>query len=132
MMYSVTDAGSYNLVDKRLAWLQSHKSSQDGALYKDRIPTVVVANKTDMSHVRQVGEDHGSTLHLKYRHPIFELSVAEMPKVVQDVMQELVLKVKRELSKAAVVTHTEKKSALTNMRRVFKQKITRSKSDNTM
>ena len=90
-------------------------------------PLVIVGTKKDLDHVRKVTEEEGRELSKKYGCPIFEISIAESPDEVYEAMMETMKLMKKEFNRNQV--GQEKKSTLNNMKRVFKKKITRSKSD---
>ena len=92
------------------------------------LPIVLVATKTDLEHVRKVTEDETVALGRRFGCPSYEVSVAENPDGVILVIQDLLRQIKREFLRN--LAGLEKRtSPLDNMKRVFKKKITRSKSD---
>lgn len=92
------------------------------------LPLVLVATKTDLEHVRKVTEDETVSLGRRYGSPTYEVSVAENPDGVSIVMQDLLRQIKREFLRN-LAGFEKRASPLDNMKRVFKKKITRSKSD---
>ena len=120
-MYSVADKNSFNRADFFYSLIH-HQRRHD-----EHVPIVFVANKTDLSHVRRVSEVEGEGIGSKFESPLYEISVAETPVGVNDVMEDIIKQVKREFNKT--VAGLEKKSAFTNVKRVLKKKIYRSRSD---
>ena len=118
LIYSVTDRGSYR-------WLEKiHKLITDTRC-DDHIPLVVVANKIDMSHARVLSQEDGYHISRKMDSPLFEISIADTPGGVVAAMEDVLKQVKLEFSRKA----GGPRFALGNVRRVFKKKISRSKSD---
>merc|ERR1711976_609642 len=92
------------------------------------LPLVLVATKTDLEHVRKVTEEETVAIGRRHGCPTYEVSVAENPDGVLLVIQDLLRQIKREFLRN--LAGLEKRSSpLDNMKRVFKKKITRSKSD---
>uniref|UniRef100_A0A0B6ZM95 small monomeric GTPase n=1 Tax=Arion vulgaris TaxID=1028688 RepID=A0A0B6ZM95_9EUPU len=125
LMYSVTDRHSY----------------QDAYKLKDTIfqtrgadvPVVLVANKHDLLTARAVTEDECDNLAGEMDCPRFQISVAEGQDGVSETMEELLVLIKRQLVKSLSNTEhvagLEKRSRFVNMKKAFKKKIVRSRSD---
>ena len=118
-MYSVTDGESKERLQEIQRRVLRYKT-QDA-------PLVIVANKTDLVHARMISEKDGETLAKSMNRPIFEISVAESAKAVNDVMAEVMRQVRQEFNKNLAAM--EKRSTLLNMKRVLKKKLNRSRSD---
>lgn len=123
-MYSVTDRQSYLELCRLKDVVFSIKSPET--------PIVLVSNKCDLLTARAVTEDDGLSLAGDMDCPKYEISVAEGAQGVLDVMEELVRQIQREYVKNLTtrpVESLEKKSKLYNMKRAFKKRIARSRSD---
>lgn len=127
VMYSVTDRSSF---------IEARKVKDE--IYRHRhveVPIVLVANKSDLLTARAVTEDEGLDLAGEMDCPKFELSVAEGFVAVNEVIDELLCQMKREFVKTLTTGagpgdgSMEKKSRLYNMKKAFKKRIVRSRSD---
>ncbi len=103
--------------------IQNTRKSEDSSC----LPLVIAGTKKDLDHVRRVTEEEGQALSKKYGCPVYEVSIAETPDEVCNVMADAMNQVKREFNRSQV--GPEKMSTLNSMKRVFRKKITRSKSD---
>lgn len=139
LMYSVTDRASLEEARRLKEVVYSHRHAE--------VPMVLVANKSDLLTARAVTEDEGLDLAGEIDCPKYELSVAEGVADVSEAMEELLCQVKREYVKSvtmqAITSSTsqssakggdsgqgmEKKSRLYNMKKAFKKRIVRSRSD---
>ena len=89
---------------------------------------VLVANKTDLSHTgRAVSKDEGDKLSRRLDCHKFEVSVADSPDGTVECMEYLLHLVKRDYQKAAA--GLVRRLPFVNVKRVFKKKIYRSRSD---
>ncbi|KAL8573470.1 hypothetical protein ACOMHN_047741 [Nucella lapillus] len=137
LMFSVTDRHSLEAARHLKEVVYSHRH-QD-------IPVVVVANKSDLLTARAVTEDEGVELAGEMDCPKYELSVAEGFTAVGEAMEELLCQLKREYVKSVTSppdlplgmassasgssAGLEKRSRLYNMKKAFKKRIVRSRSD---
>nr|KAG5694084.1 hypothetical protein BaRGS_033703 [Batillaria attramentaria] len=135
LMYSVTDRASFNEARRLKDEVYRHRHSD--------IPIVLVANKSDLLTARSVTEDDGLDLAGEMDCQKFELSVAEGFTAVGEAMEELLCQMKREYVKALTTgagpgglssasgqgSGMEKRSRLYNMKKAFKKRIVRSRSD---
>ncbi|GFS23935.1 Ras-like protein family member 11A [Elysia marginata] len=130
LIYSVTDKDSF----------QAACTLKD-CLFQLRgpdLPVVLVSNKHDLLTARAVTEDEGANLEGELDCPRFQISVAEGQEGVTQVMEELLVLIKRELVKSlsapqpaqdTSVPGMEKKSRLYYMKKAFKKRVVRSRSD---
>lgn len=111
------------------------------------LPVVLVANKSDLLTARAVTEDEGLDLAAEMDCPKYELSVAEGFAGVGEAMEELLCQLKREYvksvtgaglgmassqsssSSSTTAAGMEKRSRLYHMKKAFKKRIVRSRSD---
>ena len=114
--------------------------------YHDDGPALVlVANKADCpAHARRVTSDEGRRLAGRLDRPLYELSVAESPEAVTRAVDDVIAQVRhRDVIKTRTSTGSmspsspagsqDRISALTNVKRVLKEKIYRgSRSDSWM
>ncbi|GFN89857.1 ras-related and estrogen-regulated growth inhibitor [Plakobranchus ocellatus] len=129
LIYSVTDRDSYQAACSFKDQLFQLRGSD--------LPVVLVSNKHDLLTARAVTEDEGANLEGELDCPRFQISVAEGQEGVTQVMDELLVLIKRELVKSLTapsptqdsVAGLEKKSRLYNMKKAFKKRIVRSRSD---
>ncbi|XP_046546559.1 ras-related and estrogen-regulated growth inhibitor-like [Haliotis rubra] len=123
LLYSVTDRQSFQEATKLKDWLFKVRGQDT--------PIVLVANKSDLLTARAVTEDEGLGLAGEMDCPKYELSVAEGFQAVNETMEELLCQMKREFVKGltAAVSGLEKRSRLYNMKKAFKKRIVRSRSD---
>lgn len=77
LVYSITDRDSFNFVKRVKAELQTDT------------PVLLVANKADMVHLRQVSYDEGEILAKDYECKFSEVSAAEHVAQVTDTFQDL-------------------------------------------
>lgn len=120
-MYSVTDQRSLSRVDYFHTFISHIRR------HCDTIPLVIVGNKVDQSFARQVSISEPDSLAKKYDCSCREISIAESKEGVLESMDELLKIIKREMSKN--IDGFSKKSTFNNVKRVFKKKVTRSRSD---
>lgn len=107
---------------------------------------MLVANKSDLLTARAVTEDEGLDLAAEMDCPKYELSVAEGFAGVGEAMEELLRQLKREYvksvtgaglgmassqssSSSTTAAGMEKRSRLYHMKKAFKKRIVRSRSD---
>ncbi|XP_076466763.1 ras-related and estrogen-regulated growth inhibitor-like [Babylonia areolata] len=144
LVYSVTDRGSLEEARRLKDVLYTHRHQDT--------PLVLVANKSDLLTARAVTEDEGLELAGEMDCPKYELSVAEGFAAVGDAMEELLCQLKREYVKSVTSPvglggvasagssstgqgqgqggpAMEKRSRLYNMKKAFKKRIVRSRSD---
>ncbi|PVD28892.1 hypothetical protein C0Q70_11487 [Pomacea canaliculata] len=133
LMYSVTDRSSFLEARRLKEEIYRHRHAE--------IPVVLVANKSDLLTARAVTEDEGLDLAGEMDCPKYELSVAEGYQAVGETMDELLCQLKREfvkmlttgtspgLAAAGQAPGMEKRSRLYNMKKAFKKRIVRSRSD---
>ncbi|KAI4903819.1 hypothetical protein NFI96_014580 [Prochilodus magdalenae] len=119
IMYSVTDRSSFEAVS-RLKRLIDHVKQTLG------IPTVIVANKSDMENGRAVRTEEGQALARDLRCSFFELSVAESASSVEAAFGQLIREVRLEFQRHLLAM--DKRSRMLQMRHVLKNKLTRSKT----
>ncbi|XP_005095638.2 ras-related and estrogen-regulated growth inhibitor [Aplysia californica] len=125
LMYSVTDRNSYQAACKI--------KDQVFNLRGPELPLVLVANKHDLLTARAVTEDECDNLAAEMDCPRFQISVAEGQDGVNEAVEELMVLMKRQLVKSLTQPETvvalEKKSRLYSMKKAFKKRIVRSRSD---
>jgi len=125
LLFSVTDRSSYQTACK-IKDKVFHIRGPD-------LPLVLVANKHDLLTARAVTEDECENLAAECDCPRFLISVAEGQDGVNEAMEELLILVKRqyvkEMTQPDQVVALEKKSRLYNMKKAFKKRIVRSRSD---
>ena len=121
LFYSVTDKESLSKLDYFHSFI-THVRRQD-----DVIPAIVIGNKIDQSLARKVTTSEGQAVATRYECPWTEVTVAESKDGVLDAMDQLLKIIKREFGKSA--DGFGKKSTFNNVRKVFKKKVTRSRSD---
>ncbi|KAK3789723.1 hypothetical protein RRG08_036016 [Elysia crispata] len=130
LIYSVTDKDSYQAA----CALKDNLFQQRGS----DLPVVLVSNKHDLLTAKTVSDDEGANLEDDLDCPRFQISVAEGQEGVNQVMEELLVLIKRELVKSlaappsspeANVSGMEKKSRLYYMKKAFKKRVVRSRSD---
>ncbi|KAH9499076.1 GTP-binding protein Rit2 [Bulinus truncatus] len=126
LMYSVTSRVSYQEACKLKEILFQHRGAD--------LPVVLVSNKHDLLTARAVTEDECDNLAGEMDCPRFQISVAEGQDGVNEAMEELLVLIKRQLVKNLTtapehVAGLEKKSRLYNMKKAFKKRIVRSRSD---
>ncbi|CAG5116882.1 unnamed protein product [Candidula unifasciata] len=127
LMYSVTDRHSYQDAHKLKEMIFQLRGSDT--------PIVLVANKHDLLTARAVTEDECDNLAGEMDCPRFQISVAEGQEGVNEAMEELLVLIKRQLVKSLSaptpenVAGLEKRSRFVNMKKAFKKKIVRSRSD---
>ncbi|KAG9260983.1 ras-related and estrogen-regulated growth inhibitor isoform X1 [Astyanax mexicanus] len=119
IMYSVTDRSSFEAVS-RLKRLIDHVKQTLG------IPTVIVANKSDMENGRAVRTEEGQALARDLRCSFFEVSVAEGSSAVEAAFGQLIREVRLEFQRHLLAM--DKRSRVLQMRHVLKNKLTRSKT----
>ncbi|ELU15105.1 hypothetical protein CAPTEDRAFT_215951 [Capitella teleta] len=119
LLYSVTDRSSLSRLDYLHSFIAHARRHSDG------IPLMMVGNKTDQAFARQIPSSETSTLSKKYECSCQEISIAESKDGVLGVMEGLFKLIKKELSQDGF----GRKSTFNNVRRVFKKKVTRSRSD---
>ena len=90
---------------------------------------VLVANKTDLTYARKVTESEGAELIQELLCPLYEVSIADSPEAVLEAMDELLRQIKREYVKTPAVFEKKSGGTFTNVKRVLKKKIYRSRSD---
>ena len=96
--------------------------------YGEVIPLVIVANKIDLSqNGRAVTKEEGDTIARRFDCQKFEISVADSPEGATEVMEFVLHTIKRDFQKAAA--GLTKRIPFPNVKRVFKKKIYRSRSD---
>ena len=133
LMLSVTDRASLEEARRLKEVVYTHRH-QD-------VPVVLIANKSDLLTARAVTEDEGLELAGEMDCPKYELSVAEGYTAVGEAMEELLCQLKREYVKSVTSpglgmatasgqgSGMEKRSRLYNMKKAFKKRIVRSRSD---
>ena len=139
LMYSVTDRASLEEARRLKETLYAHRHAE--------LPVVLVANKSDLLTARAVTEDEGLDLAAEMDCPKYELSVAEGFAGVGEAMEELLCQLKREYvksvtgaglgmassqsssSSSTTAAGMEKRSRLYHMKKAFKKRIVRSRSD---
>ncbi|RUS91819.1 hypothetical protein EGW08_000390 [Elysia chlorotica] len=130
LIYSVIDKTSYQAACTLKDCLLQLRGSN--------LPLVLVSNKHDLLTARSVSADESTNLEGGFDCPRFQISVAEGQEGVTQVMEELLVLIKRELVKAltspptspdATVSGMEKKSRLYYMKKAFKKRVVRSRSD---
>ncbi|CAL1546532.1 unnamed protein product [Lymnaea stagnalis] len=126
LMYSVTSRVSYQDACKVKEILFHLRGAE--------MPVVLVSNKHDLLTARAVTEDECDNLAGEMDCPRFQISVAEGQDGVNEAMDELLVLIKRQLVKSLTtspehVAGLEKKSRLYNMKKAFKKRIVRSRSD---
>ena len=103
---------------------------------------MLVANKTDCpAHARRVTSDEGRRFAVRLDRPLYELSVAEGPEGVATAVDDVIKQCRRrDVTRSRAVNGNsscagaqDRVSALTNVKRVLKEKIYRgSRSDSWM
>ncbi|KAK0053327.1 ras-related and estrogen-regulated growth inhibitor [Biomphalaria pfeifferi] len=126
LMYSVTSRVSYQEACKLKETVFQHRGAD--------LPIVLVSNKHDLLTARAVTDDECDNLAGEMDCPRFQISVAEGQDGVNEAMEELLVLIKRQMVKNLTTTpeHVaglEKKSRLYNMKKAFKKRIVRSRSD---
>ncbi|MBN3320729.1 RERG inhibitor, partial [Atractosteus spatula] len=119
IIYSITDRSSFEAVS-HLKRLIDHVKQNLG------IPTVIVANKSDMENGRVVRTEEGQSLASDLRCHFYELSVAESSAAVEAAFSQLVREVRLEFHKHLIAM--DKRSRVLQMRHALKSKLTRSKT----
>ncbi|XP_015194098.1 ras-related and estrogen-regulated growth inhibitor [Lepisosteus oculatus] len=119
IIYSITDRSSFEAVS-HLKRLIDHVKQTLG------IPTVIVANKSDMENGRVVRTEEGQSLAGDLRCPFYELSVAESSAAVEAAFSQLVREVRLEFHKHLMAM--DKRSRVLQMSHALKSKLTRSKT----
>ncbi|XP_046898384.1 ras-related and estrogen-regulated growth inhibitor [Hypomesus transpacificus] len=119
IIYSITDRSSFEAVS-RLKRLIDHIKQALG------IPTVIVANKTDVENGRVVRTEEGQTLAADLRCSFYELSVAEGCVAVETAVAQLVREVRLEYQRHLLVMDT--RSRMLQMTHALRSRLTRSKT----
>ena len=126
----MTDRNSFTKLDFYHSLIQHYTRRHDDVehAYTDVIPLVLVANKIDLSQTgRSVTKEEGDKLASRFDCHKYEISVAESPEGAIEVMEFLLHAIKRDFQKAAAAL--SKRLQFPNVKRVFKKKIYRSRSD---
>ncbi|XP_067105691.1 ras-related and estrogen-regulated growth inhibitor [Osmerus mordax] len=119
IIYSITDRSSFEAVS-RLKRLIDHIKQALG------IPTVIVANKSDMENGRVVRTEEGQALAADLRCGFYELSVAEGCVAVETAVAQLVREVRLEYQRHLLVMDT--RSRMLQMTHALRSRLTRSKT----
>ncbi|XP_062327367.1 ras-related and estrogen-regulated growth inhibitor isoform X4 [Osmerus eperlanus] len=119
IIYSITDRSSFEAVS-RLKRLIDHIKQALG------IPTVIVANKSDMENGRVVRTEEGQALAADLRCSFYELSVAEGCVAVETAVAQLVREVRLEYQRHLLVMDT--RSRMLQMTHALRSRLTRSKT----
>ncbi|KAG9333459.1 hypothetical protein JZ751_011527 [Albula glossodonta] len=119
LMYSITDRCSFESIS-RLKRLIDHSKQTLG------IPTVIVANKSDMENGRVVRTEEGQSLASDLRCHFYELSVAEGSSAVEAAFAQLVREVRLEFCRHLLAM--DKRSRVLQVRHALRNKLTRSKT----
>ncbi|PAV20706.1 ras [Pyrrhoderma noxium] len=104
LVYSITDRLSFGEMDDFFQQIQRVKD-------RDSVPLVLVGNKVDLSHEREVGREQGESLGKHFICPFFEIS-AKNKDAVDQVFTELV----REIRKYNRRQHTGLRNGYDNSR----------------
>ena len=130
LLYSITDRQSFTKLDFYHSLIQHYTRRHDDVehAYSDVIPLVLVANKIDLSQTgRSVSKEEGDKLARRFDCHKFEISVADSPEGAIEVMEFVLHLIKRDFQKMAA--GLARRLPFPNVKRVFKKKIYRSRSD---
>ena len=124
LIYSITDSTSLARL-QQLRELIYLLRCHDEETY---VPIVIIGNKTDQLVARVVSQEDGKEIFGKCKDACWtEMSVAESKEDVLTAMEELLRQVKKESMKNSEIY---RKSPFPSMKKVFKKKVSRSRSDN--
>ena len=128
ILYSITDRGSFTKLDFYHAVVQYYRRHHDDNehAYSDNIPMLIVANKMDLCYTgKTISTEESDQLCRRLNCRKFEISVADSPDGVSEVVDYLLRNIKRDMQKVA----SSRRLPFPNVKRVFKRKVYRSKSD---
>uniref|UniRef100_A0A8C4X9V0 small monomeric GTPase n=1 Tax=Erpetoichthys calabaricus TaxID=27687 RepID=A0A8C4X9V0_ERPCA len=122
LVYSITDYKSFEII--------SHLHQQVRRTHADRVPVVIVANKADLLHIKQVEPQHGLKLANMLRCTFYEVSASEN---YNDVYNAFHLLCKEIAKQHQVTSNTEKRRSsiiprpkspnMQDLKRRFKQAL---------
>ncbi len=121
LLYSVTDKYSLPRTQYFSSLIYHITNHQDD---HERLPMVLVGNKADQEHARLISKEEGERVAQRVECDHFEISVADSPDGVAQAMECLLKQIRQEYLKIG-----KRPTPFTNVKRVFKKKIYRSRSD---
>ena len=130
LMYSITDSVTYLLLNNYISQIHhhhQHRNTTDENHHTSLPPIILLGNKTDLSFARKVTESEGESSARRFDCQCFELSVAENYEQVENAMEALLTLCKKEFIRK--MASLDKKGAFTEVKKILRKKIYRSKSD---
>ncbi|MFT7806726.1 ras-related and estrogen-regulated growth inhibitor-like protein [Arapaima gigas] len=118
LVYSICDRASFNAVARQIHHIRSTKDS----LGVEKVPIVIVGNKRDLQHCREVSSEEGRLLGLATDCPFYEVSAAENYQSILTMFHGLINRVKE--YKCAVRRPAGIKGIVKSMSAVFTRKQT--------
>ncbi|NXI67871.1 RERGL protein, partial [Anseranas semipalmata] len=73
LVYSICDRASFNMLPLKIQFIKAAKEGQS----QEKVPIVIVGNKRDLHHQREVSSEEGRLLALSLDCGFYEVSAAE-------------------------------------------------------
>uniref|UniRef100_A0A3Q0RG54 small monomeric GTPase n=1 Tax=Amphilophus citrinellus TaxID=61819 RepID=A0A3Q0RG54_AMPCI len=116
LVYDITDRGSFEEVAPLRSLLEEVKKPKN-------VPLVLVGNKSDLDHVRQVGTEEGERLAAEMACAFYECSAcADEGGAVAEAFHELCREVRR---RKAVQGKTRRRSSTTHVKQAINKMLTK-------
>lgn len=116
LVYDITDRGSFEEVGPIRALLEEVKKPKN-------VPLVLVANKSDLEHARQVSTEEGERLAAEMACAFYECSAcADVAGAVTEVFHELCREVRR---RKAVQGKARRRSSTTHVKQAINKMLTK-------
>ena len=115
LVYSVTDKDSFQQLTKMKQFIEDVRRTRN-------VPIVIVGNKTDLAHAREVSVAQGEQLAADWTCAFFEVSACDGGTEIEDAYHELFREVRR---RKTVDGKTRRRSSAQQVRHAISKMITK-------